>query len=304
LYGAVPAALALAAVGGFFLARKSLAPVAAMSARASQIGTENLDARLAVVNPRDELGRLAASFNDLLDRLNAAFSQQRQFMADASHELRTPLSVIRTAAGVTLSRSHRPEGEYREMVQTIGDQATRLTRIVEDMFTLARADMGRQPLRRTKFYVDELLSEVTRAALVLAGVKGISVDLTRPGEAPCEADEDLLRQMMLNLLDNAIKFTPTGGTVQVSLDRQNGSYHLTVSDSGSGIPLEAQPHIFRRFYRVDGARARDDSGCGSGAGLGLAIAHWIAEAHGGRLSLERSGEGGSTFLATFPAPPV
>ena len=195
-----------------------------MSEQARRISAENLEERLPVANARDELGRLAVVFNELLARVNAAFAQQRQFMADASHELRTPVSVAQTAAGVTLEQPQRAEAEYRDALQVINDQTRRLSRIVEDMFTLARADAGRLPLRLSRFYLDELLAETARAATVLAAPQGINVDLPLIAETPFEGDEDLLRQMLLNLLDNAIKHTPAGGTVRLSLAQQAADY--------------------------------------------------------------------------------
>jgi heavy metal sensor kinase len=306
LFIAVPLGAFLAGVAGWFLARKSLAPVLAMSQQAHRIGVENLEERLALANPRDELGRLAATFNELLSRLSGAFQIQRRFMADASHELRTPISVVRTTASVMLSKERRAEEEYRDAVAIIEAQARRLSRIVEDMLRLARADSGNFVLQSRAFHVDELLLEAVQAAVVLASQKAIQVAIDDVPEAPFFGDEDLLRQMVLNLLDNAVKYTPERGEIRVSLERKNGSYLVRVADSGIGIPQEAQPFIFDRFYRVDRGRARTDeenrsSVQGAGAGLGLAIARWIAEIHGGTLQLESSGPGGSTFVAALPA---
>ncbi|MBV8855805.1 MAG: HAMP domain-containing protein [Acidobacteria bacterium] len=303
LYVIVPASLLLSGLGGWFLARRSLSPVVAMSERAHRIGAENLEQRLPVGNPRDELGRLASTFNELLARLNESFSYQRRFMADASHELRTPLSVMRTATDVTLEREGRAEGEYRDALKIIDEQTRRLSRIVEDMFTLARADVGRQGLRPCDFYLDELVMEAARAAGVLAAHKGVEVMVAPAPETPFHGDEGLLRQMLLNLLDNAVKHTPGGGSVHIRLARSYASLTITVSDTGTGIPAEAQPHIFERFYRVDKARSRAEAAhaAGSGAGLGLSIARWIAEAHGGRLELGSSEAAGSTFVASLPS---
>ncbi len=301
LYVAVPAALALAGLGGWFLARKSLAPVVAMSESAHRIGAGNLDERLPVANPRDELGQLAATFNELLARLDDAFLQQRRFMADASHELRTPLSVMHTTAEVTLAGEKREESEYRDAVSMMGAQTRRMRRIVEDMFTLARADAGHHPLERTDFYLDELVEETARAASVLATHKGVRIEVTASAETPYRGDEGLLRQMLLNLLDNAIKYTPANGTVRVSLTSPDSTYQIEVADTGTGIPPQAQPHIFKRFYRVDKARSRNGAGDKGGAGLGLSIAQWIAEAHDGRLVLRHSDETGSIFVACLPA---
>lgn len=299
---AVPLALLLAGLGGWFLARKALTPVVAMADQARRIGAENLGVRLTVTNPRDELGQLAATFNELLARLNAAFDQQRQFMADASHELRTPLSVLHTTAEVMLEQPQRAEREYRDALALMDAQTRRLTRIVEEMFTLARADAGRRPLELAEFYLDELLTETVQAAAVLGARKGVKVALLPVTETPFRGDERLLRQMLLNLLDNAIKHTPTAGAVQISLTSHSQEFELTVTDTGAGIPVEAQPHIFERFYRVDKARSRVEQGAGSGAGLGLSIARWIAEAHAGSLELQRSGSQGSVFVVRLPAP--
>jgi heavy metal sensor kinase len=301
LFIAVPIALALAGLGGWFLAKRSLAPVVAMSDRARKISAENLEERLPLINPRDELGKLASTFNELLTRLETSFTQQRRFMADASHELRTPLSVIRTATDVTLGREHRDELEYRDALKIASEQTHRLTRIVEDMFTLARADAGNRALEESDFYLDELVSETARAAGVLAKSKGITLDQDNYSEMLCRGDEGLLRQMLMNLLGNSIKHTPPGGVVRISVEQTNGNYQITVADTGGGIPAEAQPHVFERFFRADKSRARAGSD-GGGAGLGLAIAKWIAEAHKGKLELKHSDMSGTVFVASLPAP--
>lgn len=300
LLAAVPVSLVLAGLGGWFLARKSLSPVVVMSESARRIGAENLEARLPVANPRDELGQLAATFNELLERLQNSFAQQRQFMADASHELRTPLSVMHTAAEVTLEKPQRDESEYREALAMIDRQTDRLTRIVESMFTLARADAGKRELRKHDFYLDELVTETARAATVLAKRKGVTVECAEAKETLYRGDEDLLRQMILNLLDNAIKFTPAGGRIHLQLSQNGSGPVITVADTGSGVPAEAQPHIFKRFYRADQARSRSERLNGSGAGLGLSIARWIAEAHDGSLTLLQSDHTGSVFAASLP----
>ncbi len=301
---AVPFGLLLAATGGWFLARKSLEPVMVMSEQALRIGAENLDQRLSIANPADELGKLASAFNDLLSRLNAAFAVQRQFMADASHELRTPVSVLRTTASVTLGKSRRDEDDYRSALTIVDEQSRRLTHIVEDMFRLARADSGQLKLQKHFFHLDELILEVTRATRVLGASKDVAVQSPPLPESPCEADEDMLRQLVSNLLDNAVKYTPAGGKVTVDLHGENGAYVVSVSDTGPGIPPESQARVFERFFRVDKPRSRpSDPSIGGGAGLGLAIAQSIAQAHGGSLSLERSDSTGSVFVAVLPILP-
>jgi signal transduction histidine kinase len=209
---------------------------------------------------------------------------------------------MRTTTGVTLEQPHRDEDEYREALKVIDEQIGRLVRVVEDMFTLARADAGRYPLRQSSFYLDELLVETARAARVLSENRNVSLELDQPSESLYYGDEDMLRRMFLNLLDNAIKHTPPGGIVRVSLARQGRDYLIWVSDTGAGIPPEAQSHIFERFYRADKARARAEAANGGGAGLGLAISRWVAEAHNGRLDLVKSDPTGSTFVASLPVP--
>ena len=293
----IPIALVVAGFGGWFLARQSLAPVATMADRARNIGVDDLSARLPVANPRDELGQLADTFNDLLSRLEASLLQQRQFMADASHELRTPVATSRTAAAVALQQPHRDEYEYRESLAIIEQQTARLSRIVEDMFTLARADTGSYPVRRTPMYLDEVVDEVVRAARVLADTKQVSVELATIQSATFTGDEELVRRLVGNLLDNAVRHAPPRSTVRVSLTDESGRYVLSVTDPGDGIPPEIQPHIFERFFRGDAAR----TSAAGGAGLGLALARWIARTHGGDVTLVRSSRDGSTFTAILPS---
>ena len=299
----IPIAIVLASAGGYFLARKSLAPVVAMSTQAGRIGAANLHERLAVQNDRDELGHLAQSFNGLLDRLSQSFERQRRFMADASHELRTPVAILRGEAEVALSQQARSLEEYRESLGVLHQEAERLTHIVEDLFTLTRADAGQYPLQPRDFYLDELIAECVHSARTLALAKKICLNLEEASESPIHADESLLRRMILNLLDNAIKYTPEGGSVSVTCRRAGKEYALSITDTGGGIPADLQPRIFERFFRADKARSRTEND-GGGAGLGLSISRWIAEAHHGRLQLTHSNSAGSTFTAYLPAEPL
>ncbi len=300
LYFAGPAALLLAGIGGWILARKSLKPVVAMAESARRIGAENLGQQLPVANPRDELGQLAVTFNELLGRLHAAFAQQRQFMADASHELRTPLSVMHTTAGVTLKKPHRTEEEYREAIEVMDEQTQRLAKIVQDLFTLARADASRYPLHKTSLRLNDLLEEVARAGSLLAAEKNITMEVSNLSEASYQGDADLLRRMVLNLVDNAIKFTPPKGVVRLRLAREAEHFVISISDTGDGIPKDAQARVFERFYRADQSRSRSADLNDGGAGLGLSIATWIAQAHGGSLELAHSDSAGTMFVARLP----
>jgi len=298
----IPLGILLAGAGGYFLARKALEPVASMSQQASEIDASNLQDRLAVVNEKDELGLLAQSFNSLLDRLARSMDQQRRFMADASHELRTPIAILRGEADVALSRTERPTGEYRESLQILREEARRLSQIVENLFTLARADAGSYPLTKSKFYLDELLAECVRAARTLAAAKNIHLEMQSEEELPVNADEALIRRMVLNLIDNAIKFSTSGAHVSVKAHRSGSSYVIAVEDTGMGIPAELQPRVFERFFRADKARTHQSNG-ETGAGLGLAISRWIAEAHEGTLKLSSSNANGSVFIASLEAEP-
>ena len=301
---AIPIALLLASIGGYFLARKSLAPVAAMASQARGMGAANLHSRLAIANERDELGQLALSFNQLLERLEASFEQQRRFMADASHELRTPVAILRGEAEVTLSQAERSTAEYRETLAILRDESQRLAHVIEDLFTLTRADAGQYPLTFRDAYLDELAGEALVRARSLALTKNITLTSAIEPDLPIRADEALLGRMLLNLLDNAIKYSPPGSTVNLACCRQGDHYLVSVSDNGPGIPADLQPRIFERFFRADKARSRSE-GDTAGAGLGLSIARWIAEAHHGRLELTRSDPSGSTFTATLPvSPPI
>lgn len=300
-YVAVPLALLMASLGGYFLARKSFAPIIEMGERAAHISATNLGERLPVGNERSELGRLARTFNELLARLDFSFEQQRRFMADASHELRTPVAIVCGESEVTLSQAERSQEEYRESLMILHDEGRRLTRIVEDLFTIARADAGQFRLAPSTFYLDEVVAECVRAVRSLAAQRRVCLRHRHDGdEMPMRGDEGLVRRMILNLLDNAIKYTAEGGEVRVEIARAGSFYTIRINDTGTGIPLEAQPHIFERFYRADRARSRND-GAGSGAGLGLSIASWIAEAHGGRVALERSDKEGSIFVISLPS---
>jgi two-component system, OmpR family, sensor kinase len=214
--------------------------------------------------------------------------------------LRTPAAILRGESEVALSRDARPAEEYRESLRVLHAEAQRLTQIVEDLFTLTRADAGQYPLSPQEFYLDELVADCVHTTRSLAQAKHISLSREPEEELPIRADETLLRRMILNLLDNAIKYTPVGGTIRVACQRSGEEYELTVTDTGPGIPPELQRRVFERFFRADKARTRSEKD-GGGAGLGLSIARWIAEAHQGRLILSRSDANGSTFAAFLPA---
>jgi heavy metal sensor kinase len=298
---AIPLLILSAATGGYFLATRSLAPVSAMTSRAAAISAANLHERLPV-GGGDELVGLARVVNDLLDRLENSFEQQRRFMQDASHELRTPAAILRAEIDVTLARAHRGEEEYRASISIMQGAARRLTRIVDDLFLLARADAGQVVMHREPLYLEELVHDAARGVRQVADQRGVRVALGHVTEAPFEGDADLLGRLLLNLLDNAIKYSPENGTVDISMEHRGGRFEIAVVDAGPGIPPDAQTRVFERFFRADSVRPTTENGSTSGAGLGLAIARRIAELHGGQLDLVESRPGRTEFRLTVPAP--
>lgn len=304
---AIPIMLIAAGLAGFFLAKRSLAPVAEMSEHAARITAANLDDRLPVVNPRDELGQLANVINALLSRVHTAFDQQRRFMADASHELRTPVAIMRSEADVALAIPERSSDEYREALGVVASTGERLSTIVNELFLLARADAGQQPLRRSTLYLDELIGDCVRSVRALAHQSDVALRVVIDDvDVVFEGDDELLRRLLTNLIENAIKYSGSGATVTISLKDAPDGYRVSVRDTGPGIAPEVQPHVFERFFRADTARSlavRGADAGGSGAGLGLPIARWIAEAHGGTLNLASSSLAGSEFVLWLPWSP-
>lgn len=294
LFG-LPAALILAAAGGSFLARQSLKPMMAISEQAEQINARNLSERLKVSNPGDELGRLAGVFNALLSRLDASFGVMRQFMADASHELRTPLTIIHGEAEVSLAQD-RAASEYRKALGIIRDQTKRMACIVKNMLALARADSGEQQLRVEELYLNELVEECCQAAQALAAPKSIQLTCDAGEDVLFQGNEELLKSMVVNLVDNAIRYTPNGGCVSVRLRCEQSRAQLVIADSGIGIPPECLPRVFDRFYRVNDFRARANGG----SGLGLSIVKLAAECHRGSVRVTSEPDRGSTFAVSLP----
>jgi signal transduction histidine kinase len=273
-----------------------------MSERAAEITATNLRERLPV-SGGEELAGLARVVNDLLARLEDSFARQRRFMADASHELRTPTAVLRTEADVILAQQHRSEEEYRASLAVIRDAASRLARIVDDLFALARVDAENVSTRRERVYVEELVDDAVRMVRPLGDARAVRVNLHEAVEAPVDADADLLGRLLINLLDNAIKYSPDGGVVEVRMQRRDGLVDVGVIDQGRGIPEEDRERVFQRFVRLaddDGAAPEQAGVSRSGVGLGLAIARRIAEAHGGSLVVVDSTPGRTEFRLTLP----
>jgi heavy metal sensor kinase len=295
LFLATPLLLALAGFGGYVVAKRSLAPLGWMAEQARLIGGGNLDTRLEIGRAAEELEVLSGSFNELLARLEQTFAVMRRFVADASHELRTPIAVIRGEADVALSQE-RSAGEYRQTLAVILDESRRLSRLVDDLLNLARADAGSARLQVREFYFGDLLRDCCRSVQALAVARGIAVECRSPEDVPYRGDEELLHRLTMNLLDNAIRHTPPGGRVEIALETSGAGLRMRVSDTGTGIAPEALPHLFERFYRGDPARSRQDGGFG----LGLAIVKWVAESHGGTVDVSSQPGAGSTFTVTLP----
>jgi two-component system OmpR family sensor kinase len=299
LYVALPLAILAAGLGGYVLASKSIAPLTSISEQAEAITDRNLHTRLDVRGARLEFARLASVFNELLARLDRSFERMRDFMADASHELRTPLSIIRGEAEVALSHNRQP-AEYRESLAIIQDEAGRMTRLVEDLLNLARADAGHDRLQTEELYFNDLVEECSRSAQAQARQKGVHLVTSVNSDVPFRGDARLLRRLISNLLDNAIRYTPSGGQVDARLENSGGEARLTITDTGVGIPAESLDKIFERFYRVDKSRSRAEGGFG----LGLSIVKWIVDAHRGRIEVvSRPGEG-SVFTVLMPMQPT
>jgi signal transduction histidine kinase len=294
LAAAVVGTSAVAAAVGWFLAAKAMRPVDQMTQAARAIGrTTDFSRRLPQPAQQDELGRLARTFNDMLDQLAEAYGTQKRFLADASHELRTPLTVIRTSVESLRRGMDADPVEREETLRAIARESERMGRLVADLLTLARADAG-QTLDRRRLELDSLVLEVYSQEQTLAD--GVRLQLGEWDQITVEGDPDRLKQVMLNLVDNALRYTPSGGVVTLDLLRRGEEAVFRVQDTGPGIAAEHLTRIFDRFYRVDQPRTRGIAG----TGLGLAIAREVAEAHGGRIDVEsRVGEG-STFSLVLP----
>lgn len=283
-------ALLVASIGGWIVGRQTLKPLTEMAVQATAITEHDPTGRLTAPHDGDELGQFASSFNELLDRLAGALNAQRQFMADASHELRTPVSVIRTTSQVTMARDNRLEADYRESFTIVAEQSARLARLVDAMFLLSRAEAHGLPLRPEPLYVDELVADSVRALRILADQRGVTIEMAGASEITFAGDNMLLRQMVGNLLDNAIRHSASRVVAEVS--SSPAEIAITVTNDGAVIPPEQHDRIFDRFVRLDPQS--------NGAGLGLPIARWIARAHGGWLTLVRSDSGGTSFRVVLP----
>ena len=292
-----PLAILILSFGGWFLAGRAISPMVRITRAVQRINAESLNQRLPVERPQDEIARLAETFNSMLARLEDSFRKIRQFSGDASHELRTPLTILRGETEVALRWAKSPE-EFRKMLESNMEEIDRMGRIIENLLALAKSDAGEMPLEIKEVSLSDLLQELYLQGKTLGEPKGISVDLRADvtEEIHIHGDELRLRQVFLNLISNAVKYTPGGGRVEIGLAVKEADAVVTITDTGIGISEDHLAHIFDRFYRIDKARNRMDGG----AGLGLSIVKWIVEAHDGRITVTSAPKQGSTFTVSLP----
>lgn len=294
---AVPIGLVATAGLAYLLARGAVAPVEQLRKTTERITADRLHERLPVRNPDDELGQLAGTVNTMIGRLERSFAEIKRFTADASHELRTPLTAIRTVAEVALAGTPTAD-ELRDIIESVLEECGRMARLTEQLLALARDDAGVVPRPLERLSVAALAREVVDTMRPLADAKGVTITFAEPAPpAGVRGDPIRLRQVVVNLIDNAIKYTPPGGSVRVGTAEADGTVRLTVVDTGEGIAAEHLPRVFDRFYRVDKARSREQGG----TGLGLSIVQSIATAHGGTVSLTSTVGVGTEAAVSLPA---
>jgi len=296
LFAAVPSVLIFAALFARFMARRALKPISRIIDTAREIGKgQELSKRIPVLKIKDELGQLALTFNEMMNRLESSFMQMRQFSSDASHELRTPLTVLKGQNELILSKQRKPE-EYQEVISSNLEEINYMSKVLEDLFLLSKSDENQVNLDCKQFDLKPLVEEVCKHAEVLAEEKNIKILISFLEPVHIKGDEVRLRQMVWNILQNGIKYTQCGGELKISLQNEGKFALLTIQDTGIGIPEEDLDFIFNRFYRVDKARSRDEGG----SGLGLSICRQIAEAHKGTIEVESKLGVGTRFKIRLP----
>jgi heavy metal sensor kinase len=296
LFISIPLFLLCAAAGGYWISTLALAPVDQITQTARTISAQNLSSRLVVPNTGDELQRLSETLNGMLGRLEAAFKKITQFTADASHELRTPVAVMRTRAELSLRKARSPE-EYREVIAEVLSELEKTSGLIEQLMFLARADSGAETLHFSRTNVTDVLREACHQGSALAEAKQIGFREQIAGDSMwIQGDATSLRRLFLILIDNAVKYTPAAGRIDVSLHRNNGFAVAEVRDTGIGISEADLPSVFERFYRADKARTRESGG----VGLGLSIGRWITEVHSGSIEVRSALGRGSVFQIKLP----
>ncbi len=297
----IPPILLIASLVGWFLAQNALHPIDRITRTAQSITTNALNQKLTPITRDDEVGRLINTFNDMLDRLQVGFEQQKRLIADTSHELRTPLTILKGDVEVALNRP-RSAAYYQEILEMVQETADGMTKLVEELLFLARSDNQQYPLHVEKFNLTDLLSTQIEQLRSYATQKHITLTLNIPSYLPIQADFDKLGRICLGLIDNAIKYTDSGSTITVTTTTHVDSIAIAIADEGPGIAPEHLPHLFERFYRVDKSRSRNlaTTGHGSGVGLGLSIVQILVQAHGGRIEVQSTLGQGTTFIIWLP----
>ncbi len=296
LYIVIPLGIILASIIGWFMANGALKPVDDITSAARKIGIKNLNERLVIKGPRDEIGRLAETFNEMIARLESSFNKVKQFTSDASHELRTPLTILKGEIEVALKTERSVDGLINVLKSNL-EETNRMSLIVSDLLMLTRMDRGGERFEMKEVRLHDIISEKFEQAKLLARDKNVTVSLINNSKLIVKGDPVKLRRLILNLIDNAIKYNSDGGAVSISLHRVDGFANLVVSDTGIGIEEKNIPHIFDRFYRVDKARTRAEGG----SGLGLSICKEIVDAHNGSISVKSKYGRGTTFTVKLPA---
>ncbi len=291
-----PLTLLVAVGGGYFLARRALAPVQRMTQAANQITADRLSQRIDIANPDDELGALAGTLNRMIERLERSFTEMQRFTADAAHELRTPLAIIRAEAEVAL-RSQRSPEEYAHVLENLLEETERLSSLADQLLFLCRQDAGLHPAAREPVAMDDLLRDVVNNMQLVGQEKGVTVSLAENAACTLVADSRQLRRVFYNLLDNAIKYTDSPGQVTVRSIVTAEGLEVAVADTGIGIPPEHLPRVFDRFYRVDPARTESNA-----AGLGLSICQSIIHSLAGRITVASTVGKGTTVVVVLPKP--
>jgi heavy metal sensor kinase len=291
----LPLVIVLAGLGGYVLARRALAPIDHLAAEARRVTAERLHERVSVPNEHDEIGRLAAVINDAFARLEGSFDKLRRFTADASHELRTPLAVIRGIGEAGLVETRTP-AEYKEAIGSMLEEIDRLTTLVDTLLRLSHGDAGSVHLSREPLDLGQMTREVVASLSLLAEERRQRVSIQAADAVSVSADRLVLREAITNVIDNAIKYSPVGASIAVSVHADGDRGVVEVADEGPGIPAEHRERIFDRFFRLDAARSRD----AGGTGLGLAIARWAVEINGGSIRVDSGATGGSVFRISLP----
>lgn len=292
---AFPLVLLLSVIGGLVLSRLAMRTVDQITMAADEISEKNLSLRIPEVNTKDEIGHLVRTFNSMISRLENSFSQIKRFTSDASHELKTPLTILRGELELAL-RSDKSTERYQEILLSALEEVVRLTNVVETLLELSKAEAGQIKMNFEKTNISQLILDISEDAEILAEGKIIKVQKNIQEDIFGFVDSKRIHQAVLNIIDNAVKYTPSGGQIIIELTNSHNNFHLVVSDTGIGIPEEELHHIFDRFYRVDKARSSSIYG----AGLGLSIVKWIVDAHNGKIEVESTIDQGSTFTITLP----